>query len=363
MGSRAGLICCAVVAAFLIPASATASTDRAGWQLIEKYPGGTYIELYGISCPSDTFCVAVGNDEPSYDTGLILEYDGSGWGSVGPSMFDADLTGISCPSRNSCMAVGSKSGGPLAVHWDGSSWTIVPVPLPQGGTGAYLRGVRCLTRSSCTGVGGYLTAQDHTQTLVERWNGKKWSVVPSPDPTDQPNASLSAVGCPEASTCFAVGNSWPQFQAPQNGFIERWDGIAWTVQEQALPNTLAAVSCAAVTSCVAVGGLYQSFIERWDGLAWSPDTPPNLTGSNQLRGVSCPLNGSCVAVGFKSCCDSARVFALHWKGGQWVVRRPPGGTGVELFGVTCRRPTYCMAIGSKKYDGNQSEGIAELYSR
>ena len=42
-------------------------------------------------------------------------------------------------------------------------------------------------------------------TLVEHWNGSTWSTVASPTPGGVAGALLTAVSCPSASACWAVG--------------------------------------------------------------------------------------------------------------------------------------------------------------
>ena len=68
----------------------------------------------------------------------------------------------------------------------------------------------------------YVTKSD----LVESWNGKSWTVVPSPNPTGA-NGGLAAVSCASASSCLAVGPAVDQEST--FGVVLRWNGAAWTV--------------------------------------------------------------------------------------------------------------------------------------
>jgi hypothetical protein len=72
--------------------------------------------------------------------------------------------GVSCASATFCIAVGDATGSagqvPLAVAWDGTSWTIQQIPSPAGG--GVLDGVSCTSASACVAVGNYFgSAQMH----------------------------------------------------------------------------------------------------------------------------------------------------------------------------------------------------------
>jgi len=58
----------------------------------------------------------------------------------------------------------------LAEWWDGSSWSVVPVPEPGGASQSALEGVSCTAASACTAVGGVSDTAGGVP-LVERWDG------------------------------------------------------------------------------------------------------------------------------------------------------------------------------------------------
>ena len=79
-----------------------------------------------------------------------------------------------------------------------------PAPADSGGPPRR----SCVTPRACTAVGfhGLLPGR----TLVETWNGTKWTVVPSPNagPASAANI-LESVSCVSARACTAVGGSSP----------------------------------------------------------------------------------------------------------------------------------------------------------
>ena len=108
----------------------------------------------------------------------------------GPAPSGVELSGVSCLDATNCTAVGYhvEPYSTFAEHWDGTAWTMTPIPNP-GDAAAYdrLYGVTCTSTSFCVAVGFDLSIPKQNgyvpdQTLIEVWNGSAWSVVPSPNP-------------------------------------------------------------------------------------------------------------------------------------------------------------------------------------
>src|SRR4029077_13428902 len=96
------------------------------------------------------------------------------------------LNGVSCVSASDCWAVGYYQSGLLSTrtlieHWDGTSWSIVTSPDATATQQNYFNGVTCVTGSDCWAVGYYQTNNVTFQTLIERWDGTSWIIVPSPN--------------------------------------------------------------------------------------------------------------------------------------------------------------------------------------
>ena len=69
---------------------------------------------------------------------------------------------VSCPSERFCMAVGDVQAGfgepsTLAERWNGLSWAILRTPKPPGSVGGSLEGVSCTSATACTAVGVKVT--------------------------------------------------------------------------------------------------------------------------------------------------------------------------------------------------------------
>jgi hypothetical protein len=114
---------------------------------------------------------------------------------------------------------------PLAEHWNGTAWTVVPSPSPTGG--GVLSGVAATSPADVWAVGTSCAANGHTSTLIERWNGTAWTRVPSPNAPGATDSFLAAVTVISAQDAWAVGNSASGLSSGL--LIEHWNGKAWEI--------------------------------------------------------------------------------------------------------------------------------------
>jgi transposase len=139
------------------------------------------------------------------------------------------------------------------------------------------------------------TAAD-VKTLVERWNGARWSVISSPNPPGPSGPYLSDVTCPSAKRCFAVGSYRSSV------------GTTTTSSTGFTPDD---------------GTSNRTLIERWDGTRSSIVTSPNLPGFSGLVDLACASPTSCFAVGTSgfhtSSGDQRTPLVEHWDGTIWTI--------------------------------------------
>src|SRR5947199_7821415 len=107
----------------------------------------------------------------------------------------------------------------LIERWNGTSWATVASPTPQAEQTNVLNAVTCVSASDCWAVGYYYAAIAY-QTLIERWNGTSWAIVPSPN-SDTSDNYLTDVTCVSTSDCWAVGRFLISGNNSQT-LIERW---------------------------------------------------------------------------------------------------------------------------------------------
>lgn len=227
--------------------------------------------LLGVSCPAASACIAVGSYQSGDQTFPLAErWNGNRWTLMSvpspPGAFTSSLTAVSCSTGNACIAVGTSNDGhgvdlPLAGQWNGHGWSLLPVPSPTS-EGGKLAGVSCGAVNACTAVGQFVDqAGAQTFALAEQWNGSAWSIQASPSPSGAADAFLSGVSCPAVISCDAVGHFFNSANADLT-LAQSWDGSAWSIQATPNPGSLAdalsAVACPSATSCVAVGTQYQA---------------------------------------------------------------------------------------------------------
>ncbi len=286
---------------------------------------------------------------------------------IGARLHHGELEAVTCLSARNCTAVGAGVSGALAEHWNGSRWATEPAP-PGPGTNHFLVAVSCTSASACTAVGDYAPKSRPKVvelTLADRWNGKRWTHEPTPNPAGTTLAQLLGVSCSSATACIAVG-VYAIPGKPSLTLAERWNGKKWAIERTPVPKglvtaTLKSVWCRSATSCIAVGDNYvttrglapnpAALAEVWDGKRWAIQPVPNPKGTDdsEFNGVSC-LSATCTAVGqYVIGVDKARPLAEVWNGKAWAVEPAANPTGSALFqeldSVSCVRAKACTAVG------------------
>jgi hypothetical protein len=204
-----------------------------------------------------------------------------------------------------------------------------------------------------------------TVPLVERWDGRRWSIQPTPTRAVARRGRVSylaGVSCSSARACVAVGHSGNSLGTTGATLAEHSEGGRWRLERTparagAKVSFLSGVSCTSSAACTAVGytgarsGIATTLAERWDGSRWALQRTPTplTTASVQLTGVSCPAPTSCMAVGFFAVTGFDVMLAERWDGSRWSienVRYPAGARAVKLTAVSCPSPISCTAVGS-----------------
>ena len=270
------------------------------------------------------------------------------------------LSGVACPTAVTCYAVGSYTFDGAAQqmfvkHWDNTNWTIGVLQQPAGATSSTLTAITCPGATSCFAVGGY-TSAGLPKTLVEHWDGASWTIQPSPNQPGATNNLLLGVACPTASACFSVGSF--DTVSTERPLIQQWNGTNWTNLAVTLPtgatfSSLSSAGCASATSCWA-GGTYststtqKTLLEHWNSTSWAPATSGNPTGalSGVLSGIACPTATTCFATGSYDTSSATKTLIERLTGTTGtVITSPSVGTFSTLGGVSCPGATTCFAVG------------------
>jgi hypothetical protein len=356
----------------LVPASAQTVT----WSVVPSpNVGVTGSSLGPVSCASATACMAVGNFDDSSGIAKTLteSWDGTSWTGVpspnpGPASNNNYLGGVSCISATACTAVGwshvsESKYKTLIESWDGTKWSEVRSANPATFGGNFLSGVSCVSAAACVAVGYSVVSGSVYRTLIESWDGTSWTVVPSRNPVSGGDY-LYGVSCTTAAACTAVGYT------SRGTLIESWDGTSWTVVPSPNPSPsndgLHGVSCASATACIAVGStnssINQTLIESWDGTSWTVVPSPNQDGNPSiLEDVSCVSATSCTAAGVYYLGNVGRTLIESWDGTSWAIVPSPnrGPYGNVLGGISCVSATACTAAGSSTTKSGVSRTLIE----
>jgi hypothetical protein len=165
--------------------------DGTSWSVISspnEYP--TLSVLYGVTAVASNDVWAVGYGAHGDFKTLAIHWDSSAWASVQtPNLANMDnfLLAVSAVSSSDVWAVGysdTPSGShrymPLALHWNGTAWTIVPTPITSG---TLLLAVHAIASNDVWAVGNDLNGQGSSTstTYTMHWDGTVWSTVPKPE--------------------------------------------------------------------------------------------------------------------------------------------------------------------------------------
>ena len=145
----------------------TAHWDGAHWNPVYGPNLNTLDDdLYAVVAIAPNDVWAVGDKIPSgvnqFDQTLTLHWDGTQWVNVPSPNIDPRnhyLWGITATASNDVWAVGEHwiNNGfdeePLALHWDGAAWSIVP--MPQIHSDSILRAAHAFTARNVWAVGDY----------------------------------------------------------------------------------------------------------------------------------------------------------------------------------------------------------------
>jgi hypothetical protein len=343
-------------------ASGPAPGTSASGPLVEA-PSSEPGRFYAVAATSAGNAWAVGLQG---GTGLIMRWSSrSGvyrWrvSSTQPTGF---LFGVAATSVSSAWAVGGTdwfSPQTLAEHWNGTTWTQAATPTPGGS--AYFEGVAATSRSNAWAVGLIGPGpgvQSPTTPLIEHWNGTTWTQQHVQEPAG--GGSFSSVAAISATDAWAVGHIGQNNLGPWQTLIEHWNGRNWTIVPSPNPSSvsdgLAGVSASSARNVWAAGSASNgttnsTLMEHWNGSKWAVVPSPTPTGDVYLIGVAVGSPTDAWAVGYTrptTCSPLCGTAALHWNGKRWAVVptvNPPGSGLSTLEGVVIISPSNAWAVGT-----------------
>lgn len=283
-----------------------------------------------------------------------------------PGSSDNYLYDVSCePSTSACTSVGkSVSSGvdsPLALRWNGSSWSEQTATKKSGATHTRLLGVDCPSEARCLAVGNHQSSEG-LSVLSEIWNEAKWNVQTTPTPAEATSSELAAIGCNNTAECTAVGSA--VIGGVKKAIAMEWNSPTWSLQTVPIPegaksSQLDGVDCNWSNFCVAVGrytnsgGEVKNLVMFWNE-KWSLQTATAPEGAKEssLLDASCtPTPNRCTAVGsWTNSVGDQFPLAYRFNGvSTWTLQSIPSPSPNKASAfqdVSCATETSCSAVGS-----------------
>jgi hypothetical protein len=360
------LLVCAALATALAGGSAAQAvsgrTAAVSWKIVPAPGAGQASELFAVSADSPSDVWAVGNffADSRYRT-LAERWDGAKWSVVptpNPRMFNW-LNGVAALSPTNVWAVGFSNNSwwgenkTLIEHWNGTRWSIVPSPSPSSTGQNDLWSVSAVSPTDIWAVGETNNSSGGATTLVEHWNGTRWSVVPSPSPS--PTYSLlHSVAAIAANDVWAAGNAYDDATDEFRTLIEHWNGTRWSVvpsPSMADDDYVRSVYARASNDVWLVGVALDPapsyaehpLVEHWNGSKWSIVSTPQ--GETSLYDVVALSATDAWIVGDAD--YGARTLAERWNGTSWnFVSTPNTASSLNALNSVAAIGTTLWAVGS-----------------
>jgi hypothetical protein len=307
-------------------------------------------DLHSVSASSPNDIWAVGQ------TGI--HFDGTKWTAFPMPLIKGDntskLAGVVDFAPNNVWAVGLTgislgTGNQVIEHFNGAKWSLFPGPKFQSGDQPSLESLTANSPSDMWAGGFILTNGGRSLfPLFEHFDGTKWTALE----TQFQGGTIFGISADATNDAWAVGNV-----GVSTTFIEHWDGRTWTVVPSPSPGAakggadiLNGVVALAPNDVWAAGTSMPgptpppplldtptiTLIEHFDGTSWtvvpSPSVGPHSQfQSNQLWGITGVSASDVWAFGSVFPADGSgqeSTLVLHWNGTSWkVVPSPSPFTG------------------------------------
>jgi hypothetical protein len=295
------------------------------------------------------------------------------------------LSGVAAITSNNVWAVGISFGGnihqSLIEHWNGKNWQTVPTP--DHGLFPTLEAVAAIPGTNQVwAVGTQITKAHGNQTLIERWNGQVWQIVPSPLNQNDVNSNiLYSVVATSKNDAWATGVYKKNTSQPYDwaALIEHWNGKQWSIVPGALihnapfGSSLQSITALSTNNVWATGTFigptgYKALVEHWNGHTWQQVQAPNPgTFINILNSITTiPGTNQLLAVGETGNTNKAgQILTERWNGKSWqVISTPKKATPGPVFtSITALSAHDAWAVGGEfiaHWDGANWNTVSHL---
>jgi hypothetical protein len=268
-------------------------------------PGSEANELLAVDASEPNDVWAVGRTASGLgDRPLIVHYDGSAWTQVDlPLEVTGIATGVAAVARNDVWVVGytgdvtASLNTALLLHWDGQLWAVVDAGRAVGVGASLLRGISATGPDDVWAVG-----ELHNRPLMIHYDGSRWERL-----------DTDVRGVANAIVETAPGDAWA-VGSP----IQRFDGTTWSQAANVRGDgELFSVTAVSPNDVWAVGlrpssaSTTRALVLRFDGQRWGPVDGPPVPGSDALTAIDALPDGTLLAVGYKDVSTGRRTLAAR----------------------------------------------------
>jgi hypothetical protein len=367
---RSSYFALAAVALLALPGPASAACS---WKLVTSVSPLTINTLAAVSGTSTSDVWAVGKTRAASGVGMTLaeHWDGTAWTVVSTPNPDNNgniLAGVAAIAPNDAWAVGyafdaSGGGETLAFHWDGSTWTSVKTPAMSGRVPVFTS-VYAVSAKDVWAAGYSTDESGNTLApLVENWNGKVWTVKATPN-LGTYGSEFATISGSAANDIWAIGaTSTNVSQSSYVTFTEHWNGKKWSIVASPNANSNDNLFNAGVSIApndvwaigdYFTGSIFATLTEHWNGTAWSIVKSPKVgSAGNGLFGATAFSTSAVWAVGTTFTSSGANTLSIKWNGSKWTTVKSPNlpGGNPSQFNAAGAIPgsTTLWGVGSNLY--------------
>lgn len=282
-----------------------------------------------------------------------------------PSCANVFFSAVDASGPNDVWAAGGKlAQGPdgfvgthiYVARYDGSSWTVMNTPLTTGGSGSHVQDIEVLGPNDVWFFGDYISGSSWS-ALAMHWNGSSFTIHTTPFPAGgTPGWGLEGGSALSSDDIWAVGGG-SDGDYTNKGYIIHWDGSSWTRVQGPTPGTyqrLYAVKAIAPDDVWAVGDYfvagsgYFSLFLHWDGSTWT-QVPSPAGGSGLVAFASDNIYASGGGI-------------VHWDGSSWeLVEDFDSVIGASASSISASTLCDMWAVGREIVAGDLLTFTAQLH--
>jgi hypothetical protein len=184
---------------------------------------------------------AAGTTSNAFDGSFMEHWNGSSWQVVSiPDQAAGQVEAITAFGTDDVWVTENTADGPVAAHYNGHTWTLTDFAA-TGNSGIGIGSLSGTSPDSIWAAGSEDLAESadgvpNEIPYLEHWNGTSWSAVPitGVDSVDGPSSLLTSVVAVSATDAWAVGTWNGEVNGLTDGkqyLLLHWNGKDWTISD------------------------------------------------------------------------------------------------------------------------------------